>query len=1014
MSSAEQHLQADFALVNKLLQEYPSIKLIATKGEPPEQYDIEYNLKGYKANSDGTILPANKHRVRITLPFGYPHFPPTVKPLSPIFHPDIDPDAIRIADFWKESRTLPELILHIGQMICGTFYSSDPFNQRAFDWYEDRKTWLPFDILEPYEGDDEEDFVPRREQQTGKSTATAGQTPVPTVAAAGPPAREEEIPLDFAVEEEPVQEAAEESVELGDLLDGEFSHAFDLELGDEPGGHGEAIDDLLTLPEEENIADIEPSAPGTAGSAVDLTGLQDEAPSLDLDLELMLEKPTGELQPEDLTGGEADDFSAAFDPAAEPAAPTEETITLEDIVGFRAEDLAGEGDLAKEEPAATDLPIPEDFAIDLGIDDAIQGLVEEKAIPEPVAEEGLLGGISLQLDEEQGKNFGTQADTIRPLIERKEIFTAKKILANLDDPRSVPDRDELELTIAAAISKAEEIYKKADMLEQKGELEKAGLMLDLVANIAIDYPGLDFARNRIRESMMAGGQQKPTVEEGKKTIAVPVAEAAAEKPAPKKIAVPKLRGKVPYKLLGMLLALCAIAGGGTALYLKDSASLAKARTEYSKGQQLAEKLDFKGAEKAFTDARRQLDSILLFSRSGKNDLSQAIDAVVNAQPFKEGLQGKVLVNEQYVTIEAAKAIDSFTQHADSAEQARKSGNIDQAIISYEKSLEYAEPAGFQDKAEDIQQQISALRLQQAIDLARKAEVDKEWQKAADSYQRALELSDILGKPEEYGDIAKLKAAATLRHELEEGKRAFTSAEWQKAVEMLQRAQKLIAEDPTLIAEAEQQEIGKLLANASVYQILASAKNAFAQQDWEGAIKEYDNAVALLREKETVLGREEVADSIGKIEKTVLMTRISREQSRIVGGAADSGSLAANLEHYRAIASLIEKSPLKNDPALQEIYKDAKARIATLEKDILVNSKVAYLKERYEAIFRENYPSAKSSELLNPQVTFAKREGNVLIFSMSCAERSQGRTFRLQLNYQFDLDKGVWSLYPGEL
>ena len=98
MSSGEQQLQADFALVKKLLSDYPCIKLVATKGEPPEQYDIEYRIKGYKTHTDGTILPANKHQVRITLPFGYPHFPPTAKPLTPIFHPDIDPDAIRIAD----------------------------------------------------------------------------------------------------------------------------------------------------------------------------------------------------------------------------------------------------------------------------------------------------------------------------------------------------------------------------------------------------------------------------------------------------------------------------------------------------------------------------------------------------------------------------------------------------------------------------------------------------------------------------------------------------------------------------------------------------------------------------------------------------------------------------------------------------------------------------------------------------------------------------------------------------
>ncbi|HBI14897.1 MAG TPA: hypothetical protein DDY20_05195 [Desulfobulbaceae bacterium] len=989
MSSGEQQLQADFALVKKLLQEYPSIKLVATKGDPPEQYDIEYNLKGFKTAAGGTILPANKHLVRIALPFGYPHFPPTAKPLSPIFHPDIDPDAIRIADFWKESKSLPKLIIHIGQMICGTFYSTDPFNQSAFDWFEERKSWLPFDILEPHEGDEEEAFIPRR-GQAGKGAATAEQPPTPLAEETGSAAPEEEIPLDFALPE-PGREAGEESAELDNLLDGEFSHAFDLD-------------------EQSN---------GTTGSGVaieDLTGLQDESPSLDLGLglELELEQPMAELQTKDLTGEEGGDFNTAFDLAGESSLPKEEGFDLGDLAGLGQEDLDRGGALAMEEAAIPELHLSDDFALDFSAAEVAQVLGDEEANQELMADDGLLGGLSLQLDEDHGKTFADQVDSIRPLIERKEIFTAKKVLASVPDPRSIPDREELELTIAAAISEAEEMYKKADKLEQKGELEKAGLMLDLVANIAMDYPGLDFARNRIRESVMAGGRQKTAGEADVKAEAVQAGEVSTEKPAPKKIAVPKLRVKIPYRLLGVLLAVAGIAGGGTALYLKDNASLAKARAEFNRGQQLVQKLDFKEAEKAFTTARSKLGSIILFARGGKNDLSQAIDAVVGAESFKEGLQGKVLSEGEYVTVAVAMAIDSFTQHAASAEQARQDGNIDQAIISYEKSLEYAEQAGKQDKTEDIRQKISALRLQQTMALAKKAEEDKEWNKAADTYQQALELSGTQAKPEEQADIAEHHAEATLRHAVEEGKRAFTSSEWQKAVEMLQRAKELIVDNPTIIAEPEQQEINKLLINASFYQILANAKISFAQQDWDGAVKEYDNAVALLRENEGILGQDEVTDSIGKIEKTVLMTKISREQSQIVQEATDSGTLAANLEHFRAIASIIEKSTLKNDAGLQEMYKDAKVRIANLEKEILINGKKEYLKERYETIFRENYPSAKSSELVNPQVTFVKREGNVLIFTMSCAERSQGRIFRLELNYQYDLDKGAWSLYPGKL
>jgi len=145
-----------------------------------------------------------------------------------------------------------------------------------------------------------------------------------------------------------------------------------------------------------------------------------------------------------------------------------------------------------------------------------------------------------------------------------------------------------------------------------------------------------------------------------------------------------------------------------------------------------------------------------------------------------------------------------------------------------------------------------------------------------------------------------------------------------------------------------------------------------------------------------------------------MTRITREQNQIERGATESTKLSTNLEHYRTIASLIEKSPLQEDTVLRKILGDSRTQIVNLEKEILINSKVEYLKANYEDIFRKNYPSAKSSELLAPQVSFVKREGNIMIFTMSCAERNQGRTFRLELNYQYDLDKGTWSLYSGKL
>jgi len=159
MPSQTDQRTADFQEVSTLLEQNPRIILAQTEGEPPDCYEIEYRLTGLVREADGSVRQASRHVVLITLPFGYPHFPPAVKPMTPIFHPDIDPDAARISAQWQKEASLAKLILHIGEMICGKVYSlEDPFNQEAADWYSEHEAELPLDSLEGGAATAAEDF----------------------------------------------------------------------------------------------------------------------------------------------------------------------------------------------------------------------------------------------------------------------------------------------------------------------------------------------------------------------------------------------------------------------------------------------------------------------------------------------------------------------------------------------------------------------------------------------------------------------------------------------------------------------------------------------------------------------------------------------------------------------------------------------------------------------------------------------------------------------------------------
>ena len=148
MAMGSQQIAEDYEQLKDLLELYPNISIVKTEGQPPDNYEIEYNLRGYIKEEDNTITIGQNHRVRISLPFGYPHFAPIAKPLTPIFHPDIDPAAIRLADHWQQNPSLPDLVLHIGEMICGNVYNlEDPFNQEAADWYKRQQKQLPLDSI---------------------------------------------------------------------------------------------------------------------------------------------------------------------------------------------------------------------------------------------------------------------------------------------------------------------------------------------------------------------------------------------------------------------------------------------------------------------------------------------------------------------------------------------------------------------------------------------------------------------------------------------------------------------------------------------------------------------------------------------------------------------------------------------------------------------------------------------------------------------------------------------------
>ncbi len=797
MVTGSDQLAADYEQLKNTLELYPSISIVRAEGQPPDHYELEYRLRGYIRNQDGTIEIGEVHRVAINLPFGYPHFPPTVKPLTGIFHPDIDPAAVRIAEQWQNKPSLADLALHIGEMICGNIYNvDDPFNQEAADWYLQHREELPLDVLK-----------------------------------------------------------------IADIED-----------------DGERFDTL----DDDTFASL---------------GLEDE-------------------------------------------------------------DLLG--------------PAPDDD--------------------------------------------GDQAELLLSLLDQKKIYAASSLLQEIPPSVAVPDREKIEERISKALREADRLYTEAEQLENRGRLEEALAAIDRLEEMVTDSPGVDELRSRIEQSMSftppMGEVTKASAKE--KNTPPPVPSEKAARPArphrmgaaARKPVLPAL----PYRAIFIGLVVLGIALAGGSLYLKDRHTLEQAQSAWQQARQLADKRSFSQAEAAADAALDNLRPVLIL-RSEKQQLAKQVNDLLHSRDFQEGLKGNILYKGEYISEEKAAILQRLEKLSSTGEDLLRQGRISRAIAAYEEALRFANSNRLEERARSLRQTINNLRFEQTIRNAKRAEQDKEWENAAETYRKALELSRNLADDAEIEEISKRLKAASFRHELDQSREAFTESQWQQTINMLEHAQQLIREDPSAVTPAEKEQLARLLASSRLYQTLAVARRAYEKREWDRTIAEYRKALELLRAQEKRFGSD-LDDSITKIEKTLLMVQIAREQSEAVT-AKKKNDLESALTHYRRMLALAASGRFSRDAALRSIADNIREQIRSTTAQLEIDRKVRWLTDHFTDIFRKSYPSYAASRLEQPKVTYLRQEKGKMIFSMACIERSHGRTSRLELNYQYDPASGRWSMYTGQ-
>src|SRR5690348_5778796 len=149
MNPRLRRLQADYERVSAAFSANPQIRLIAVEGNPPEKYTFEFLLDGLVPSTGNLFTVGNVHRAEIFLPLDYPRRPPFCRMITPVFHPNIDPQKICIGDHWSAGQSLAQMVVHIAEMIAYQSYNvKSPLNAKAAVWAEQNLASLPLQAVD--------------------------------------------------------------------------------------------------------------------------------------------------------------------------------------------------------------------------------------------------------------------------------------------------------------------------------------------------------------------------------------------------------------------------------------------------------------------------------------------------------------------------------------------------------------------------------------------------------------------------------------------------------------------------------------------------------------------------------------------------------------------------------------------------------------------------------------------------------------------------------------------------
>lgn len=141
-------LENEWRRLQRSFAYHPHVRVIPLKGDPPEEYQVEYRLKTLVMDADGQLEYTTTGAVHVWIPPNFPHEPPLIRPISALFHPNIIADGINIDRAWTgPTSTLADAIRAVGAMVAFQDYDVDAvWNPTAMEWIRQNPRYVPVDF----------------------------------------------------------------------------------------------------------------------------------------------------------------------------------------------------------------------------------------------------------------------------------------------------------------------------------------------------------------------------------------------------------------------------------------------------------------------------------------------------------------------------------------------------------------------------------------------------------------------------------------------------------------------------------------------------------------------------------------------------------------------------------------------------------------------------------------------------------------------------------------------------